>query len=167
MKHLMFTALMALVLTACATGPAAYGPSYGNSTGFKNTQIQKDRFRVSYTGKSEDEAQNFALLRAAEIALAEGYSHFKVLGGNLSGNGGGAPVSSNIGVGIGSGGYGRGTNTHINLGLGVYDVARALEGSKVTESIEIILKQSAGTNDPSIYDAQSVKDSIRPPVFKN
>lgn len=168
MKHLIFTVGAALALTACATsGPSAYGPSYGNDTGFKNTQIQQDRFRVSYTGRSEYEAQNFALLRAAEIALAEGYSHFKVLGGNVSSNGGRAPISSNIGVGIGNGGFRRGTNTRVNLGLGVYDVARAIEGPKVTEAIEIILVNGAGTNDPSIYDAQGVKNSIRPPVFKN
>ena len=167
MKHLILAAAAALALTACATsGPSAYGPSYGNDTGFKNTKIQQDRFRVSYTGRSEDEAQNFALLRAAEIALAEGYTHFKVLGGNVSSNGGSAPVSSRIGVGIGNGGFGR-TRTNVNLGVGVHDVARALEGTKVTESIEIILKNGPGANDPSIFDAQGVKDNIRPPVFKN
>lgn len=168
MKYFCLTAMAAITLAACASsGPAAYGPAYGNDTGFKNTKIQQDRFRVSYTGRSEDEARDFALLRAAEIALNEGYSHFKVLGGNVSGNGGAAPISSHIGIGIGSGGYRRGSATHVNLGVGVNDVARAIEGPKVTESIEIILKQSAGTNDPSIYDAQGIKDSIRPPVFKN
>lgn len=167
MKYVFLTVVTALTLTACATGPSAYGPSYGNDTGFKNTQIQNDRFRISYTGRSEDEAQNFALLRAAEIALAEGYSHFKVLGGHVSSNGGGSPISSNVGVGIGNGGYRGGTRTNVNLGVGVYDVARALEGSKVTESIEVILKNGPGTNDPSIYDAQGVKDSIRPAVFKS
>jgi len=168
MKHLILAVGAALALTACASGPSAYGPSDGRSTGFENTQIQKDRFRVSYTGRTEAEARDFVLLRAAEIALAEGYTHFKVLGGNTSGNGGGAPISSNIGVGIGSGGWGRGgTHSNVNLGLGVYDVARAVEGSKVTESIEIILKPNGNSQDPSIYDAQSVKDSIQPAVFKN
>jgi len=169
MKRLILTATAALALTACATGPSAYGPSDGRSLGFENTQIEKDRFRIAYTGRSESEARDFALLRAAEIALNEGYSHFKVLGGNTSSNGGGSPVSSRIGIGIGSGGYGwgrrgRGTRTNVNLGIGIHDVARALEGSKVTESIEVVLKRS-GSDDPSVYDAKSVSDSIRPAVF--
>ena len=169
MKHLILTASTALALTACASGPAAYGPSDGRSLGFENTKIQSDRFRVSYTGRSEAQARDYVLLRAAEITLNEGYSHFKVLGGVTSDNGLNSPVSSHIGVGIGSGGWGRrgGTNTNVNLGLGVGDVARALEGNKVTESIEIILKPTGAPNDPSVYDAKDVTQNIRPAVFKN
>ncbi|MEP3891201.1 MAG: hypothetical protein ABJN69_12135 [Hellea sp.] len=169
MKRVILTVTAALALTACATGPSAYGPSDGRSMGFENTQIEKDRFRIAYTGRTEGEARDFALLRAAEIAIAEGYTHFKVLGGNTSSNGGGAPVSSRIGVGIGSGGYGfgrgRGARTNVNLGIGVHDVARAMQGSQVTESIEVILK-SSGSSDPSVYDAKSVQNSIRPQNFK-
>jgi len=169
MKRLILTAGAALALTACATGPSAYGPANGNSMGFENTQIEKDRFRIAYTGRSEAEARDYALLRAAEIALNEGYSHFKVLGGNVSSNGGGSPVSSRIGIGIGSGGYGwgrrGGTRTNVNLGIGIHDVARALEGTKVTESIEVVLKRSGGGDDPAVYDAKSVTESIRPQVF--
>lgn len=169
MKHLILTAGVTLALTACATGPSAYGPATSsNSLGFQNTQIEKDRFRIAYTGRTEAEARDFALLRAAEIALNEGYSHFKVLGGNTSGNGGASPVSSRIGIGVGSGGYGwgrrGGSRTNVNVGIGIHDVARALEGSKVTESIEVILKRS-GSDDPSVYNAKSVSESIRPAVF--
>jgi len=168
MKHLILTATTALALTACATGPSAYGPSDGRSLGFENTQIEKDRFRIAYTGRTEAEARDYVLLRAAEIALAEGYTHFKVLGGNTSSNGGSSPVSSRVGIGIGSGGYGwgrrGGTRTNVNLGIGINDVARALQGSKVTESIEVVLKRS-GSDDPAVYDARSVTESIRPEVF--
>ena len=169
MKHLILTAGLGLALTACATGPSAYGPApTSSSLGFQNTQIEKDRFRIAYTGRTEGEARDFVLLRAAEIALNEGYSHFKVLGGNTSGNGGSSPVSSRIGIGIGSGrgGFGRrGSRTNVNLGIGIHDVARALEGSKVTESIEVILKRSGAEEDISVYDARSVTESIRPAVF--
>jgi len=147
---------------------SAYGPSDGRSLGFENTQIEKDRFRIAYTGRTEAEARDYVLLRAAEIALAEGYTHFKVLGGNTSSNGGSSPVSSRVGIGIGSGGYGwgrrGGTRTNVNLGIGINDVARALQGSKVTESIEVVLKRS-GSDDPAVYDARSVTESIRPEVF--
>jgi hypothetical protein len=162
MKRPLLTLFAAFALTACATGPSAYGPALGSDLGFRNTKIENDRFRVSYTARTADEAHSFALLRAAQIAEAEGYSHFKVIGGQAFDNGQRPPISSNIGIGIG-GGYGRGSRTH--LGLGVHDVARVIEGSKVTENIEIIL-QNSGSRDPNVYDAKSVAANIRPAVFK-
>jgi len=167
MKHVLILTGMALLVSACATGPSAYGPANGSTTGFKNTQIQQDRFRVSYTGQSLEEARDYALLRAAEIAINEGYTHFKVINGYTSDNGR-SPVSSNIGIGVGSGGgFRRGrTRTNVNVGVGVYDVARALQGSNVTETIEIILENS-GSKDPNVYDAKSVSQSIQPAAFKN
>jgi hypothetical protein len=87
MKKLILTTVAALSLAACATGPTAYGPaSTGGGFGFNNTQIENDRFRISYTGRSPEEAHDYALLRASEIALAEGYSHFKVLHGEIHGD---------------------------------------------------------------------------------
>ncbi|MDA8708051.1 hypothetical protein N9M10_01630 [Hellea sp.] len=166
MKHLILSAGAALALIACASGPSAYGPSDGSSTGFENQQIQKDRFFVSYTGRTDAEARDFALLRAAEITLAEGYTHFKVLGGNSSNNGGRAPIATSVGVGGGSFGR-RGRNfSNVNVGLGVGDIGRAVEGSKVRESIEVVLQYS-GSQDPNVYDAKDVTDKIRPAVFKN
>ena len=166
MKSLVLTAVAALSLAACAsTGPSAYGPSYGAGAGFENTKIQSDRFRVSYTGNSANEAKDYALLRAAEITLAEGYTHFKILHGDLRDNGaGGSPVSSSLGVGIGNGGYRRGTRTNVGVGLGVGDLGRALKSKKVTNTIEIALKNGGGSG-ADTYDAKSITQSIRPSSF--
>ena len=166
MRKILILATAALGLTACATGPSAYGPAQSASAlGFSNMQIEKDRFRVSYTGRTAEEAQDFALLRAAEIALAEGYSHFKIINGSLSDRSSGAsPVRTSLGIGIGSGRgyYGRRSGTNVNVGIGVNDIARALEGNKVTNSIEIRLTRSGGDDS---YNAKSVAESIRPAVF--
>ena len=155
-----------LALIGCAsTNSSAYGPSTsGSDLGFENRKIESDRFRVSYTGRNVNETQDYALLRAAQITLNEGYTHFKILGGGTSGNGPNAPVSTNIGVGTRIGGYGRG-RTNLGVGVGLHDVARALEGSKVTDTIEIRLL-NAGGQSPDIYDAKSITQNIRPAVFK-
>lgn len=164
MKNLFLTAVLALSLSACATGPSAYGPSNsGSSLGFKNTQIEQDRFRISYTGRSSEEAQDYALLRAAQIALAEGYSHFKIINGHMSDNGPTSPISTSIGIGSRNGWYGR-NSTGVNVGIGIYDVARALQGNKITNVIEVRLLRSGGA-DKSVYNAQNVAESIRPTVF--
>jgi len=166
MKKLILTGIAALALAACAsTGPTAYGPAYnGNGMGFENQKIEQDRFRISYTGRNPAEARDFALLRAAEVALAEGYSHFQIISGGRHDNGPNPGISTGVGVAVGSGYRGR-SRTNVNLGAGVHDVARALEGSKVTETIEVRLKHSGGTS-PDIYDANSVTKSIKPAVFQ-
>ena len=166
MRKLLLSTCCILSLSACATGPSAYGPAQSTSgEGFSNTQIEKDRFRVTYTGRSAEEAQDFALLRASEIALAEGYSHFRIIGGTLRDNNrGSSPIRTSVGIGVGSGRgyYGRRGGTNVNVGLGVNDLARALECDRVTNSIEIRLLRSSGQD---TYDANSVASTIRPAIF--
>ena len=159
MKHYILLGFAALTLGACASTSTGYGPAQSAAGyGYKNTQIQQDRFRVSYTGDSVTQARDLVLLRAAEVTLGEGYSHFKVINGGTSGNGPAPNIASNVGVGFGN--FGRRNSSRVNLGLGVNDLGRALEGTKVTESIEIIT-QNTGASDPNVYDAQSVVNNLR------
>ena len=160
MKQYIFLGFAAFAMSACASSSQGYGPAQSAAGyGYKNTQIQQDRFRVSYTADSVTQARDLVLLRAAEVAIGEGYSHFKVINGGTSGNGPSSNIASNVGVGFGN--YGRRNSSHVNLGLGVHDLGRALEGTKVTESIEIIA-QKTGASDPNVYDAQDVINNLRP-----
>jgi hypothetical protein len=171
MKKLLLGAT-ALILTACATGPTAYGPTGPESAfGFNEYPIENDRFRVSYTGRTAAEAHDYALLRSAEIALDQGYSHFKIVNGALSGDENReSPVSTSVGIGIGSGrgyrGYYSGrSRTNVGIGIGIHDLGRALGGNKVTQSFEILLRNGGG-DDPDIYSASSITESIKPDLFK-
>lgn len=161
-KH--FIAAGALILCACATGPVAYGPATGSGYGFQTEQIERDRFVVRFTARDEVEARNFALLRAAEVTLDHNQSKFRVVGGQTLGDGDTrAPISTSIGVGIGNGGYyGRGTRTNVGVGIGIYDVARALNGNRVTASLEILFGDGGRADAPNVYDARSVLQSLRP-----
>lgn len=167
MKLLVLTVVLCGLLSACAAGPSAFGPSTANSRmGFENLQIENDRFRVSYTAHSDQDAHNYALLRAAQIALEQDYSHFKVIGGNVEKNSNSqrSPVSTSIGIETGRY-YGR-SHSNIGIGINILDVARALQSEKVTHSIEVRLL-NAEENGPDIYDAQSVVATIKPEVFKS
>jgi len=161
MKNILFAATIIIGLTACSTSPKGYGPAYGSDFGYKNTKLQQDRFRISYTSRDGYESRDFALLRAAQIADIEGYSHFKVIGGESFDNGPNAAIGSRIGIGTGHRGH---TNTHVDIGVG--DVVRAIEGSKVTETIEVLLMNTGSKSDPNVFDAQGILKSIRPPVIK-
>ena len=161
MKSLSKTLLMTMtsaLIAACASGPTPYQPAKTDSAlGFTETQIENDRFRVSYTANTPEEANDLALLRAAEIAQAEGYSHFEVITGGQDIKGRRSGATPRVGVGVGTGGYG--SRVGGSLGIGI-----PLGGSKgkVRQTLEIKLRQSGGSS-PDIYAAdQIIRNLSRP-----
>jgi len=160
----------AVALSACATGPTPYGPAASNGMGFENTRIESDRFRIAFTGRSAQEANNLALLRAAEIADAEGYPYFRVLGGFTEEDRGSSGISSSIGIGFGGGRrgyYGGRSGTSVGIGIGINDVVRALNGKKVRQDIEVRLLQTpGGDRDTNVYKTADILQNLRPEVFQ-
>lgn len=154
------TALIALSLTACATGPAVYQAAESDSsTGFTQTKIESDRYRVSFTGYSEAEAYDLALLRAAEIAVSEGYSHFEVISGGQDGEPTRGRSGPRIGVGLGAGSggyYGRSSGASVGLGIPL-GASRA----KIRQTLEVKLR-SAGGDGGNIYSADEVIRNVSP-----
>lgn len=78
-SRLAALAALAFTLAACET-PAAYAPRLtGMSTGYTDRELAPGRFRVTFTGNavtSRDTVENYLLLRAAEVTLASGGTHF-------------------------------------------------------------------------------------------
>ena len=78
--------LIAGLLSGCAammTGklpPNAYGAS-GQRGGYSHTQIGEDRYLVYFKGtwSEEERVSDLALLRAAQLTIEQGYSHFNIL----------------------------------------------------------------------------------------
>lgn len=78
MKNLLSQALLCAVLTGCAT---AYAPS-GVTGGYRESQLAEDVFKVTFEGNEYtklDAVQEMALLRAAEVVSASGFTHFVLL----------------------------------------------------------------------------------------
>lgn len=80
MRMLSFIGVAFLIplIAACATGYQ----SSGFTGGFNDTQLAPDIFRVSFSGNaftSSDRVQDFALLRAAELTLANNAQYFAVI----------------------------------------------------------------------------------------
>ena len=70
---------LTLTLSACMV-PAAYAPRQpGQATGYTDRELAPGRYRVTFTGNSattRDTVENYLLLRAAEVTLAAGGTHF-------------------------------------------------------------------------------------------
>ena len=67
--------LLSLTLLGCATG---YKPQ-GQLGGYSETQLAENRFQVLYKGNnyvSRDTANDYLLLRSAEVTLEHGFTHF-------------------------------------------------------------------------------------------
>ena len=107
-------------------------------------------------------ASDFALLRAAELTLQNGYDYFTVTQRGTESNGRyGGGSGPRIGVGIGGGNFGHhsgvsiGTDVGFNLGGG--------SGGGATSILEVRLGKGAKPSDPNAYDARSIESSLRRP----
>jgi hypothetical protein len=74
--------IVVAVIGAVASGCATTYQSSSFTGGFKETQLAPDVFRVSFSGNaftSPERVQDFALLRAAELTLANNARYFAVM----------------------------------------------------------------------------------------
>lgn len=74
-KNLLISIASVAAITGCAT---AYQPK-GPMGGFDETQLDTNVWRVSFKGNGYtkgERAEDFATLRSAELALANGFTHF-------------------------------------------------------------------------------------------
>jgi hypothetical protein len=72
-------ALAVTLLAACETGPVYKPRAPGERVGYTDLQLTPTRYRVTFSGNSStkrDEVENYLLRRAAEVTLANGYTHF-------------------------------------------------------------------------------------------
>ena len=99
--------------------------------------------------------EDFALLRAAELALAGGYEWFRVTARSLD-----AEEKGGVGVGAGFGGGNFGRRSGVSLGVGG-DLGTIGARRFFTARLEVLFGSGAAPEDAEIYDATSVADSIR------
>lgn len=75
---ILTVAALVVLVAGCSTPYQ----STGLTGGYSQTQLAPDVFRVAFRGNgytSGERAQDFAMLRAAELALQQGYTHFAVV----------------------------------------------------------------------------------------
>lgn len=157
MRNIVVAALL-LALVACATAVGtAYAPADSRGYGYAATRIEGDRFRVSFAGDGAtpaEIAEDYALLRAAEIAIENGYDWFRVVARSLD-----EREKGGVGIGAGLGGGGRNVGVGVGGNLGTVGARRFY-----TANLEVLYgkgEKPTGDERGEVYDARSVVETIR------
>ena len=159
-KPLIALAAASLVLAACATAPTVYraaAPGAVGEIGYSEYRLEAGRYRVTFQGgpgAPENQIADYALLRAAELALRDGYDWFRVADRSttVSGESSG-PRSS---VGGGSSTYGH----RSSVGLGVGTSCNLGPGPAFSRSLEVVFGKGPTPRDRDAYDARDVVKQI-------
>ncbi|ANP47839.1 CC0125/CC1285 family lipoprotein [Candidatus Viadribacter manganicus] len=167
MIRILSFAAAAFALVACASTPA--GPPYtaaasASSAGYSETQIESNRYFVTYRAPSGAEAarlEDYALLRAAELTLQNGREWFWVDRRSLDQQSAARSTGPSLGVGIGGGSYGRSSGASVGVGfnipLGNQPQAPRARGA----TYEIRFGEGPKPDDANAYDARSTSQAIR------
>lgn len=151
-------ALSIAALAACATAVGtAYGPADSKGYGYTETRIEADRYRIIFAGDGATPpgvVEDYARLRAAELAVENGYDWFRIVGRSMD-------ESEKGGVGLGAGFGGGGRNVGVGVGGNLGNVgARKF----YTAKLEVLFGKGEKPADDAggeVYDAQSVIETIR------
>jgi len=143
------------VVAACST-PTRYEPAVKRGeSGFSESRIEQNRYRINFRGGSGAPAsrvKDLGLLRAADLALSNNYDWFEVVNSYEEAFEGPGP---SIGLGVGGGNYGRsgGVGAEVSSGL-------KLSGPVRATTMEVLMGTGARPDRPNAYDAKSIRQSI-------
>ncbi len=152
------TLLFAALLAGCAaTGPGGYSAATGDDFGYTEMRIEENRYRVVYRGSAgmpPEVVEDYALRRAAELTIQNGFDWFRVVARDLMHEERGG-VS--LGAGVGTGSYGR--RSGVSVGVGG-DFGKVGANDYFTARIEVLMSEGEAPDDAEAYDAASVIESF-------
>ena len=153
-SRLFCSVLAATALAACAMA-TPYQPLRGGE-GYSEQKLEANRYRVVFAANSatpRQKAQDYVLLRAAELTLAQGYDYFVLTGQST----GADPRGSSSSLSFGFGGFSFGGGGGVGAGVGVGTGG----GVDYTQIADIVMfKGAKPANDPGAFDAHAVKENL-------
>ena len=159
MKRLLLCAFASLSLAACATPqPTLYQAAAGpQAMGFSDYRIEPGRYRVTFRGApgaSAEQVADYALRRAADLTLADGYDWFQVSERFIRQAGPDNSPRVSLGLGGGNGGYRGG------VGVGLGTTFSLGGGAPLAATLEIFMGRGDKPPGLDAYDARGVRHAI-------
>lgn len=157
MKRLVVVAAAALLLAGCATAPTLYQPAAGpQAVGYSEYRIEPGRYRVTFRGgpgAPPQQVMDYALVRAADLAISEGYDWFRVADRFTEGRPDRGP---RVGVGVGGGDYGY--RSGVSLGVGT--TFNLGGGPSLSTTIEVVMGRGERPRGGDVYDAKALRRTL-------
>ena len=158
MTRLLLIAAAALSLTACTAAPTLYQPAEGpKAVGYREYRIEPGRYRVTFQGgpgAPAQQVQDYALLRAADLTISEGYDWFRVADRFMEGRPDRGPQLS---VGVGGGSYGYSSGVGVGVGVGAINLG---PGPSVASTVEVVMGRGERPRGADIYDARALRRTL-------
>jgi hypothetical protein len=159
MKRLAVALLAAAALAGCAAVPTVYQPAAGpQGVGFSEYRIEADRYRVTFRGgpgAPPEQVADYALLRAADLTLAQGYDWFRVAERDMRQAG----PDNRPRMSIGTGGESFGRHSSVGLGVGTsFNLGQG--GPPVATTLEILMGKGPTPRGVDVYDAHEVRKAV-------
>lgn len=157
MRLLKLFCAVLVMLCACSTGYQ----SVGFTGGYEDTRLDENIFSISFRGNaytSTQRAQDFALLRAAELTLQHGYKYFAIISSDryISTTTYTTPTETKTKAQVRYyGGTAYGESKSITTGGDTYTF------NKPRVSLMIISFPEKPETDATIFNARFLRDSIR------
>jgi hypothetical protein len=158
MTRLLLISLAAATLAGCATAPTLYQPAAGrDGVGYSEYRIEPGRYRITFQGgpgAPPEQVTDYALLRAADLAIAEGYDWFRVSDRFMQGRPDRGP---RVSFGVGGASFGR----RSGVGVGVSSGGMSLGGGpSVAATIEVLMGKGERPRGADVYDARALRANI-------
>lgn len=154
MSSILLMALI-LLLAGCASGPVYRPAAEPGDYGYRDTALTAHQFRVSFSGGygvARETVENFALFRAADMALAHGADRFQVTARDTS------PITETSDFGpTASVGYGWG---YPFWGAGVGYGTSRVSRTRYETVLQIRIGPKVPENGPDTYAAREVKNNL-------
>lgn len=158
MKRIAALVLSIALLGGCASAPTLYAAqAASNGAGYSEFRLEPGRYRVTFRGAPGapvEQVSDYALLRAAEIAVRDGYDWFRVSDRLTAATQAG--TGPRLSIGGGSGGHGG----RSSFGLGVGTSFNLGPGPALTSTLEVVLGRGAAPRDTDAYVAREIIRAI-------
>lgn len=153
-------AVVALALAACATQPTLYQPAQSpRGPGYSDMRIEPGRYRITFRGgpgAPAEQVSDYALVRAADLAIAEGYDWFRVADRYIDRRAG--PSGPRMSVGVGGGDFGR--RGGVSVGVGTDFELGGGSGPALSATVEVVMGKGQRPSGPDVYDARAVRRTL-------